>query len=124
MIDFENGALFKLKAVDNDSFAKLVNPLLTEDEYIVSSFRTVRDGVVFTDKRIIAINIQGMTGMKKDFTTLPYNKIQTFSIESAGLFDIESELELWFSTLGSVRFEFVSSADVAQICRVISERLL
>ena len=124
MIDFKNASFFKLRAVDNDSFAKMVNPLLTDGEQVISSFCTIRDGVVFTDKRIIAINVQGVTGNKRDFTSLPYSKIQAFSVETAGVFDIESELEVWFSTLGVIKFEFCSNANVSEICRVISERVL
>ncbi len=88
---------------------------------IVSSFQTVRDGVVFTNRRIIAINIQGVTGTKKDFTSLPYNKIQAFSVETAGILDLESELELWFSGMGKVRFEFAGNSEVAAICRTIGQ---
>ena len=89
-------------------------------ETILSSFQTVRDGVVFTNKRIFAINVQGITGKKKDFTSLPYSKIQAFSVETAGVLDLDSELELWFSGMGKVKFEFVSRADVSGICRIIS----
>ena len=79
---------------------------------------------MFTSKRIIAINVQGITGKKKDFTSLPYSKIQAFSVESAGVFDLDSELELWFSGLGKVKFEFVSKANVNEICSMISQRVL
>jgi hypothetical protein len=48
---------------------------------------------------LIAVNGQGMTGKKRDFTSLPYNKIQAFSIETAGTFDLDAELDLWFSGL-------------------------
>jgi hypothetical protein len=80
----------------------------------------VRDGVVFTNKRIFAINVQGITGKKKDFTSLPYSKIQAFSVETAGVLDLDSELELWFAGMGRIKFEFVSRADVSGICRIIS----
>jgi hypothetical protein len=60
----------------------------------------VRDFVVFTDKRLIAVNVQGMTGKKRDFTSLPYSKIQAFPIETADSFDLDAELDLWFSGLG------------------------
>jgi len=64
--------------------------------------------------------VQGITGKKKDFTSLPYSKIQAFSVETAGVLDLDSELELWFSGLGKVKFEFVSQADVSGLCRTIS----
>lgn len=120
MIDFKNADFLKLKPVSDTDFSEMITPLFVEGEHILSTFRGVRDGIVFTSKRIVAINVQGLTGKKKDFTSLPYSKIQAFSVETAGVFDLDSELELWFSGLGKVKFEFVSRADVAAICRIIS----
>ena len=124
MIDFKNATFFKLRPVSNSDFEGMVSPMFTSDEQIIQAFRGIRDGVVFTNKRIIAINVQGLTGKKKDFTTLPYSKIQSYSVETAGVFDLDSELDLWFSGMGRVRFEFVAQANVSDICRIISERVL
>ena len=124
MIDFQNATFFKLKPMDNSAFIEFIGPKFTQDEGIMGTFQGIRDGVVFTNKRIFAINVQGLTGKKKDFTSLPYSKIQAFSVETAGVIDLDSELELWFSGLGQVKFEFVARADVSGICRMISERVL
>ena len=124
MIDFNNASYFKLRPVDNNDFANMITPMFATGEEIVQSFKGVRDGVVFTNKRIITINVQGITGKKKDFTSLPYSKIQSYSIETAGVFDLDSELDLWFSGMGRVRFEFVARANVSEICRIISKRVL
>ena len=124
MIDFKNAGFFKLRAVDNTTYFGLVSDIFVDGENIISTFKGIRDGVVFTNKRIIAVNVQGLTGTKKDFTSLPYSKIQSFSVETAGVFDLDSELDLWFSGLGKVRFEFVKNANVSAICKVISERVL
>jgi hypothetical protein len=124
MIDFQNASYLKLKPVSDSDFSAMISPMFVEGEKIIQSFRGIRDGVVFTNKRIIAINVQGITGKKKDFTTLPYSKIQAYSVETAGVFDLDSELELWFSGLGKVKFEFVARANVTDICRMISEMVL
>ena len=124
MIDFQNASFMKLKPVSNEEFGALVSPMFTVGEGIISTYRGIRDGVVFTNKRIIAVNVQGMTGKKKDFTSLPYSKIQAFSVETAGVLDLDSELELWFSGMGKVKFEFVSRANVSEICKMISEKVL
>lgn len=84
----------------------------------------MRDYVVFTDKRIISVNVQGVTGKKKDFTSLPYSKIQVFSVETAGIFDMDSELEMYFSGLGKVKFEFSGSSDIVKIGQLISSLIL
>lgn len=120
MIDFENASFLKLKPVDNKTYSELIVPMFVEGEQIIDTFQSIRDGVVFTNKRIIAINVQGITGKKKDFSSLPYSKIQAFSVETAGVLDLDSELELWFSGLGKVKFEFVAKANVSYICRLIS----
>lgn len=124
MIDFQNASYLKLKPVDNSAFKALIAPMFIAGEEIIETFQGMRDGVVFTTKRIISINVQGITGKKKDFTSLPYSKIQAFSVETAGTFDLDSELELWFSGLGKVKFEFVAKADVSKICRMISDLVL
>ena len=124
MIDFKNASFAKLRPVNDSAFEKMIAPILIDEEEIIGCYQGIRDGVVFTSKRIIAINVQGLTGKKKDFTSLPYSKIQAFSVETAGVFDLDSELDLWFSGMGQIRFEFVSSANVAHICKMISNRVL
>ncbi len=124
MIDFQNGSFVKLKPVSPATTGQLLQPIMVQGEQIVCAFQGIRDSVTFTNMRIVAINVQGMTGKKKDFTSLPYSKIQAYSIESAGVFDMDSELELYFSGLGKVKFEFVGNANVSQICQMISAYVL
>ena len=125
MIDFNsNGFFARLKKVNNDSFGKIIDDLMIDGEYVVGTYQSVRDGVVFTNKRIIAINVQGITGKKKDFTSIPYSKISTYSLETAGTFDLDAELELYLSGVGKVKFEFTGSTDVKAICKMISEYTL
>ncbi len=124
MIDFNNAAFVKLKPSDSDEFRAMIQPILLSGEQILGVYKGMRDGAMFTDKRIIAVNVQGITGKKKDFTSLPYNKVQAFSVETAGVFDLDAELDLWFSGLGKVRFEFASQVDITSICRVIGEHIL
>ncbi len=124
MIDFKNGSFVKLKEVPNEDGIALAGDILVEDENIYSSFKGMRDMVLFTNRRIIAINVQGITGKKKDFSSLPYSKIQAFSFETAGTFDLDAEMELWFSGLGKVRFEFDSRFDVRQFSKFIGHYVL
>lgn len=124
MIDFNNKTAFKLHQAENQTYAKMIEPLMTTGEQIISTYVSMRDGIVFTNKRIIAINVQGVTGAKKDFTSMPYSKIQVFSVETAGTFDLDSELELYFSSVGKVTFEFTKGCNAAEICRIISDFVL
>ena len=122
MIDFNNCKLIKMKKVA--STPESVTPLLIPNEEIIGVYQAIRDFVVFTNKRVISVNVQGLTGKKKDFTTLPYSKIQAFSIETAGTFDLDSELDLVFSGLGRVRFEFTGNSDIIAIGKLISSYIL
>ena len=124
MIDFENAKFAKLRPVSIDSFKKTVSPILALGEEMVAAFQGIRDGVVFTNRRLIVINVQGMTGMKKDITSLPYRRIQAFSVETAGFLDLDSELILWYSGLGKITIEFLSTSNIASICKIISEHTL
>jgi len=121
VIDFNN-AVFRLK--QNDEYRSKIIDLLVEGERVVESYKGIRDGIIFTDKRIIAVNVQGITGKKKDYTTLPYSKIIAFSVETAGTFDLDAELELWFSGLGKVKFEFVGATNIVEIGRLIGGYVL
>lgn len=124
MIDFSNAYFVKMKPVSNTQLSGLLAPILLPNETLLCCYQGVRDGVAFTDKRIVVINVQGLTGKKKDFTSLPYSKIQAYSVETAGVLDTDCELDLWFSGLGKVRIEFINTANIAEICQLISEKVL
>jgi len=124
MIDFKNASFLKLKSASDQTFLPVLVPMLVEGEEIVGTYQSIRDGVVFTSKRIIVINVQGITGKKMDFTSLPYKNIQAYSVETAGVLDLDSELDLWFSGLGKIRLEFVANENIAYICKMISENVL
>ncbi|MCW2737901.1 PH domain-containing protein [Nocardioides sp.] len=124
MIDFQNGTFVKLGPVDPQSLARELEPLLIQGEEVLLAFKGMRDSVVFTSKRLISINVQGLTGKKRDYTSLPLNKVQAWSVETAGTFDLDSELDLWFSGLGRVRLEFKGSVDIRQISQLVGQHVL
>ena len=120
MIDFTNKSIVKLKPINIDEGQKLVSDLLIEDEKVYFAFSSMRDKLVFTNKRIISLNVQGVTGKKVDYTSIPYSKIQTFSIESSGTFDLDSELDITISGLGIIGFELSAQTDIRDLCKFIS----
>ena len=125
MIDFDGKGFFaRLKKVKDDEFGRIINDFLIDGESVIGAYRSVRDGVVFMNKRIITVNIQGLTGKKQDYTSIPYNKISAFSLETAGFFDLDSELELHMSGIGRLKFEFTGTTDVKEICKIISQYAL
>ena len=66
MIDFEETEIFKLKPINEEEVLEPIRLFLIDGEEIFAAFRTVRDQLVFTSKRIIAANVQGITGSKVD----------------------------------------------------------
>lgn len=120
MIDFDQHSVFKLKQVPRNTYYSYVQPIMIDDEQVISAYQTVRDGVVFTNYRIISLNLQGIAGKKVDITSLPYKNIQIFSVENAGVADADAELDLFFAGQQRIRFEFSGKSDIAIIGKIIS----
>jgi hypothetical protein len=124
MIDFNSNSVFKLTPINRNEMLAPIKQFLIEGETVLDVFKTIRDQVVFTNKRIIAANVQGFTGKKIDYTSIPYSKIQTFSVETAGTLDLDCELEVYISAVGKVRFEIRGNFDIVAFNRTISEFVL
>ena len=123
-IDFVNKKILKLKRESTENGMQAAGDLLVENEQVLASFASIRDRLVFTNGRIISVNVQGITGIKKDFTSIPYNKIQMYSVETAGTVDFDSELTIWISGMGEFKFEFTAGSDVVGLCKMISRYIL
>ena len=80
-----------------DKVAAELAPLLVQDERVERAFILFRDLVVFTSRRLILVNKQGLTGSKVEHLCIPYRSVTFFSVENAGSFDMDSELKLWIS---------------------------
>lgn len=122
MIDFQNKPIFKLR--ESPEYAKSVAALLIPEEEVIDSYQAGRDGVVFTNRRIIVVNVQGITGKKRDYTSIPYSKIQAYSVETAGTFDMDAELDVHVSSVGRLRFEFRAKSKIIEISKYISAGVL
>ncbi|MCR5543602.1 MAG: PH domain-containing protein [Eubacterium sp.] len=121
-INFNTNSVFNLKPIDPNNVRNEVQGLLVQDEQILYAFQSVRDQLVFTNMRIIAIDVQGITGKRKSFATMPYSKIQYFEIQTPGFVELfpDSELFLMFSSGFTAKFEFKGKVDIGAIGRLIS----
>ena len=124
MIDFTNKNIIKLKEISTRDGEKIIEKLLIPGEVVVFAFSSMRDKLIFTNKRIVAVNVQGITGSKIDYTSIPYSKIQTFSIETAGTFDLDAELDISLSPLGTIRFELSAQTNMRELGQHLSMCIL
>jgi hypothetical protein len=72
--------------------------VLAADEHIERAYQLIQDLFIFTNKRLLLVDKQGLTGNKVEYHSLPYKNITHFSVETAGHFDLDTELKiLWIS---------------------------
>jgi hypothetical protein len=98
----------------NESKA-LFEPFLATDEEIVLSYKNTRDKVIFTSKKILCYDVQGLTGSKKEFRIFPYSKISSFSVETAGFFDGDADFKIWISGVGMFEIKFSKKLDIKEV---------
>ena len=99
--------------------------ILIEGEVIESAFAVFRDKWVFTNKRLILLDIQGMTGSKREYLTIPYQSIYRFSIETAGTLDDDCEMKLWIKGMQEpLEKEFKHSTDIKSLQRALASHIL
>lgn len=111
--------------VDVEKVADDLDPILIPSEEVDLAFQIVRDLMVFTDRRLILVDKQGMTGRKRTYHSIPYRSITMFALETAGSFDAEAELRIWISSQDEplVR-ELSRSSNVSGIQKALAEGVL
>lgn len=113
-------------AVNQETLIKDYGKLLIDGETIELGFKLIRDTFVFTNKRLILIEKQGITGSKIEYKSIIYKSISRFSIETAGTFDLEAELKIWVSseTNPSIIKQFNKSVNVYDVQNVLAHHVL
>lgn len=113
-------------AVDQESLIKEYGKLLIEGESIELGFKLIRDTFIFTSKRLILVEKQGITRSKIEYKSIIYKSISRFSIETAGTFDLEAELKIWVSSEvnPSIVKQFNKSVNVYDVQNVLAFHVL
>ena len=113
-------------AVGQEELMKQYGQLLTEGEEIELGFKLIRDTFIFTTKRLILIDKQGLTGSKTEYKSIVYKSISRFSVETAGTFDLEAELKIWISSEAqpSITKQFNKSVNVYDVQKVLAHHVL
>ena len=116
-----NGLMGNASEINLDSIIKEYNKILAENERREKTYKLVRDLFIFTDKRLILVDKQGVTGKKTEYHSIPYKSITHFSIETAGHFDLEAELKIWISgTALPIEKQFNSSLNIYELQQVLA----
>ena len=113
-------------AVDKEKLHAEYQQLLTPNEQIEIGFKLVRDTFIFTDKRLILVDKQGLTGRKTEYLSVIYKSISRFSIETAGTFDLDAELKIWISSeqQPSISRRFNKSVNVYEVQQLLATHVL
>ena len=120
-----DGLMGHASEVSFEKIAQEFEPLLIGGEKIEKAFRLIRDMFIFTNKRLILVEKQGMTGSKVDYQTIPYASIKKFSKESAGLLDLDAELKIWITgETTPLRKEFRKGDSINEVYRILSQYVL
>ena len=119
----ETGGILAWTLVKECPIPEDVNEVLVSGEVAIAAYKTFRDSAIFTNKRLIVRDAQGITGKKVEIYSLPYSSIVMWSSENAGKIDFNSEIELW-TRAGHVKVHLKKGLDIRRLDRLISEAML
>lgn len=120
-----DGIMGNVSEIEVSKVEKEMKDLIALTEKVEHAYKLIRDLLIFTDKRLILVDKQGVTGKKVEYHSIPYKSIVHFSIETAGTFDLEAELKIWLS--GSsvpIQKKFNKSLNVYKVQSVLAEYVL
>ncbi|MBZ4041860.1 PH domain-containing protein [Flavobacterium hibisci] len=113
-------------SVSQEDLIKKYGQLLTDNEEIEMGFKLIRDTFIFTNKRLILVDVQGLTGSKTEYKSISYKSITRFSVETAGTFELDAELKIWVSSeqQPSIVKQFNKSVNVYDVQKVLAHHVL
>lgn len=120
-----NAILGNASEVSIDKIRDEFKPILIQGENIEKAYKLIRDMFVFTNKRLILVDKQGITGSKVDYVSIPYANINKFSKESAGLLDLDAELKIWVRGESvPIKKQFGKDNNINEVYQLISQYIL
>ncbi|QHL86751.1 PH domain-containing protein [Nibribacter ruber] len=113
-------------AVSKENLLKDYGKLLIPGEDIELGFKLLRDTFIFTTKRLILVDHQGLTGSKVEYLSISYRSISRFSVETSGTFELDAELKIWISSEAnpSIKKKFNKSVNVYDVQNVLAQHVL
>ena len=121
-----SGLIGNASTVSNEQLIKDYGNFLIENEIIELGFKLIRDTFIFTNKRLILVDVQGLTGSKTEYKSIVYSSISRFSVETAGTFELDAELRIWISSEAqpSIKKQFSKAVNVYEVQKVLAHHVL
>ncbi|MBE6196958.1 MAG: PH domain-containing protein [Rikenellaceae bacterium] len=120
-----NAILGNASEIKREDLLREFAEILVEGESIEAAYKLIRDKWVFTNKRLIVVNVQGVTGTKREYHSIPYRSINQFAVETSGTFDEDCELKLWIKGAKEPLIrEFKRGTDIKGLQRTLATHLL
>lgn len=117
-----SGLMGNASAVDAQKLENEIADLLITGETVDLAYKLIRDTLIFTNKRLLIVDKQGMTGKKTEYLSIPYKSIVRFSVETAGHFDMDSELKIYLSGESvPLQYQFSKGANVLDVQRTLAQ---
>ncbi|GGK22592.1 hypothetical protein GCM10011583_63170 [Streptomyces camponoticapitis] len=108
--------------INPDSAQQDYARLLGQGEQVHAAYQLIRDSILFTDRRLILIDKQGITGKKTEYHSIPYRSITHFAVETAGTFDLDAELKIWLSGASvPIQKTFTKGVDIYEVQAILTQ---
>ena len=121
MMGLLSGLLGDASKADVADVEQTLAAILADGERVEQAFRLIRDLLIFTDRRFIIVDRQGMTGKKTTYDSIPYRAITHFAVETAGHFDLEAELKIWISgTQDPIQRTFTRGQSILEVQKALA----
>ncbi len=118
------GLMGNASEVDGDKLQQELADILVAGESVDSAYKVLRDTFVFTNRRLILIDRQGITGKKVEYLSVPYKSMVSFAVETAGTFDMDSELKIWISGQGVLQKTFSKGSNIVKVQQSLAKYVL
>lgn len=120
-----DGVLGNASKIDPAKIQQEFSQILAPGERVEHAYQLIRDYFVFTDRRFVLVDKQGLTGSKTEYHSIPYKSITHFSVETAGTFDMDAELKIWISgTAAPIQKTFNKKLSIYEVQSVLASYVL
>lgn len=121
-MSFLDKILGNASSIQPEKLQRKFAEILTTEETIEHAFKLVRDLIIFTNRRLLLVNKQGITGNKIEYHSIPYSNIAHYRVETAGHFDRDAELILWISGVEQpIRKQFNKNVNIYEVQSIITK---